>query len=257
MSDPILRIEGLHATVEDLQILRGIDLEVPQGEIHALMGPNGSGKSTLAQVLLGHPAFEVTQGRILFKGEDVTELGPDERAKRGMFLAFQYPVEVPGVSVSNFLRTAANAVRDEDIPVREFMQSLRENMEALGMDPAFAGRSINEGFSGGEKKRNEILQLAMLKPELAILDETDSGLDIDALRIVADSVNRLKGPEIGFLVITHYMRILEYLKPDRVHILMAGRVVRSGGEELARELEDKGYEELRAEFGVTEEPASA
>ena len=259
MADPILVVSDLHASVEDKPILRGVDLEVPKGEVHALMGPNGSGKSTLAQVLLGHPGFEVTKGKVFFKGEDVTDLAPEDRAQRGMFLAFQYPVEVAGVSVSNFLRTALNAIRSEDVPIREFMTELRTAMTDLGMDTAFANRSVNEGFSGGEKKRNEILQLAMLKPELAVLDETDSGLDIDALRIVSEAVNKLKGPEIAFLVITHYARILNHLKPDVVHILLGGRVVRSGGPELANELEEKGYEELRKEFGIdtdeaTEEP---
>jgi Fe-S cluster assembly ATP-binding protein len=255
MADPILKINDLHVTVEGKPILRGIDLEVPKGEIHAIMGPNGSGKSTLASVLLGHPAYEITQGTITFKGEDVTELDPDERARLGMFLAFQYPVEVPGVSVTNFLRTAMNAVREQDVPIREFMTTLRETLKILGMDESFARRNLNEGFSGGEKKRAEILQLAMLKPELAVLDETDSGLDIDGVRIVAESVNKLKGPDIGFVVITHYTRILNYITPDVVHILLGGRIVRSGGADLASHLEEVGYEALRAEFGVSSDEA--
>jgi Fe-S cluster assembly ATP-binding protein len=253
--EPILKIEDLHATVEDKTILRGVDLAVPQGEIHALMGPNGSGKSTLAQLLLGHPAYQITKGRILFRGEDVTELAPEDRAKLGMFLAFQYPVEVAGVSVSNFLRTAMSAVQGKDVPVREFMGRLNETLAELGMDPSFARRNINEGFSGGEKKRNEILQLALLRPALAVLDETDSGLDIDAVRLVAESVNRLKGPDIAFLVITHYTRILNYITPDVVHILLGGRIVRSGGKELADRLEEVGYDEIKAEFGVATDEA--
>jgi Fe-S cluster assembly ATP-binding protein len=255
MSDPILVIEDLHASVEGQSILRGVDLAVPKGEVHALMGPNGSGKSTLAQILLGHPAYEVTQGRILFKGQDITGLTPEDRAKSGMFLAFQYPVEVPGVSVSNFLRTAMSAVRGQDVPVREFMAELNETMKVLGMDPAFARRNINEGFSGGEKKRNEVLQLTLLKPELAVLDETDSGLDIDALKHVAEAVNRLRGPAIGFLIITHYRRILDYIEPDGVHILLGGRIVSSGGPELAHRLEAEGYESLRREHGVSTDHA--
>jgi Fe-S cluster assembly ATP-binding protein len=255
MSQPILSINDLHVSVEGNPILRGVDLEVPKGEVHTIMGPNGSGKSTLAQVLLGHPAFEITQGSITFKGDDITELDPDERARRGMFLAFQYPVEVPGVSVSNFLRTAMGAVRGEDIPVREFMGELRESLKSLGMDESFARRNLNEGFSGGEKKRAEILQLAMLRPELAVLDETDSGLDIDGVRVVAEAANKLKSPDIGFVIITHYTRILKYVTPDVVHILLGGRVVRSGGTDLADHLEEVGYEELRKEFGVESDQA--
>ena len=254
-ADPILVIDDLHVSVEDTPILRGVNLEIPRGQVHAIMGPNGSGKSTLAQVMLGHPAYEVTQGSIRFKGTDITELAPDERARLGMFLAFQYPVEVPGVSVSNFLRTAMGAVRGTDVPVREFMTELRETLKELGMDESFARRNLNEGFSGGEKKRAEILQLALIKPELAVLDETDSGLDIDGVRIVAEAVNRLKGPDIGFVVITHYTRILNYITPDVVHILLGGRVVRSGGNELAAHLEEVGYEALRKEFGVDTDEA--
>ena len=255
MAERFLEIHDLHVTVEGKPILRGVDLEIPKGEVHAIMGPNGSGKSTLAQVLLGHPAYVITQGTITFKGQDVTELAPDERAKLGMFLAFQYPVEVPGVSVSNFLRTAMNSVRGSDIPVREFMTQLRESLKELGLDESFARRNLNEGFSGGEKKRAEILQLALLKPELAVLDETDSGLDIDGVRIVADAVNHLKGPDIGFVVITHYTRILNFITPDQIHILLGGRVVRSGGEEIGAHLEEVGYAKLREEFGVASDEA--
>jgi Fe-S cluster assembly ATP-binding protein len=227
--------------VEDKQILRGVDLTVEAGRVHALMGPNGSGKSTLAYALAGHPGYRVTGGKVTFKGEDVLDMTPDERARAGMFLAMQYPVEVPGVSVTNFLRTAMNAVRGEDIPVREFAKDL------LDMDPRFAERNLNEGFSGGEKKRHEILQMALLRPELAILDETDSGLDVDALRVVAEGVNRLRGPQLGVLLITHYTRILRYISPDVVHVMVGGRVVETGGPELADQLEAEGYERWRGD----------
>jgi Fe-S cluster assembly ATP-binding protein len=247
MPDATLVIEDLHVAVEDKQILRGVDLTVEPGRVHALMGPNGSGKSTLAYALAGHPRYRVTGGKVSFKGEDVLGLTPDERARLGMFLAMQYPVEVPGVSVTNFLRTAINAVRGEDVPVREFARELREQMRLLDMDPKFAERSLNEGFSGGEKKRHEILQMALLRPELAILDETDSGLDIDALRVVADGVNQLRGPGLGILLITHYTRILRYITPDFVHVMVDGRVVQSGGRELADDLEASGYERWRSE----------
>lgn len=252
MSKPILVIENLHASVEGTEILRGVDLELPRGQVHALMGPNGSGKSTLANVLMGHPSYEVTSGRIIFKGQDVTELEADEKSRLGMFLAFQYPVEVPGVSMMNFLRQSLNARREEDIKPREFRGLLDSKLKLLGMDKAFARRNLNEGFSGGEKKRNEILQLALLEPELAILDETDSGLDIDAVRIVSESVNAMRGPGIGFLVITHYMRILNYLDPDVVHIMLNGKIVKSGGSELARELEEQGYKSVREQYGEPE-----
>jgi Fe-S cluster assembly ATP-binding protein len=242
MPDTTLVIEDLHVDVADKQILRGVDLTVESGKVHALMGPNGSGKSTLAYALAGHPGYRVTGGKVTFKGEDVLDLTPDERARLGMFLAMQYPVEVPGVSVTNFLRTAMNAVRGEDIPVREFAKDLREQMRLLDMDPRFAERNLNEGFSGGEKKRHEILQMALLRPELAILDETDSGLDVDALRVVAEGVNRLRGPHLGVLLITHYTRILRYIKPDFVHVFVAGKIVQEGGPELAEELEANGYE---------------
>ena len=247
MPDATLVIEDLHVAVEDKQILRGVDLTVEPGRVHALMGPNGSGKSTLAYALAGHPRYRVTGGKVSFKGEDVLGLKPDERARLGMFLAMQYPVEVPGVSVTNFLRTAINAVRGEDVPVREFARELREQMRLLDMDPKFAERSLNEGFSGGEKKRHEILQMALLRPELAILDETDSGLDVDALRVVAGGVNRLRGPGLGILLITHYTRVLRYISPDFVHVMVEGRVVQSGGPELADDLEASGYERWRSD----------
>jgi Fe-S cluster assembly ATP-binding protein len=247
MPDATLVIEDLHVNVEDKQILRGVDLAVEQGRVHALMGPNGSGKSTLAYALAGHPRYRVTGGKVSFKGEDVLALKPDERARLGMFLAMQYPVEVPGVSVTSFLRTAMNAFRGEDVPVREFAKQLREQMQLLGMDPGFAERSLNEGFSGGEKKRHEILQMALLRPELAILDETDSGLDVDALRVVAEGVNRMRGPHLGILLITHYTRILRYIAPDVVHVMVEGAIVQSGGPELADELEAHGYERWRGD----------
>jgi len=250
MTEPILMVENLHAAAEETRILNGVELAVPKGGVHAIMGPNGSGKSTLANVLMGHPAYTVTAGRVLFKGQDVTTMPPDERARLGMFLAFQYPVEIPGVSVLNFLRTATNAVRGRDVPIREFRELVKEKVELLGMDMSFARRNLNEGFSGGEKKRNEILQLSVLAPALAILDETDSGLDIDAIKTVAAAVNRMRGPEVSFLVITHYLRVLTYLEPDMVHVLMGGRVVRSGGPELAHRLEAEGYEGLRKGLGL-------
>ena len=245
MSDPILQISGLEVAVDDTPILKGVDLTVPQGEVHALMGPNGSGKSTLAYALAGHPRYRITGGAATFKGTDVLSLTPDERAKLGIFLAMQYPVEVPGVSVTNFLRTAVNAVKGEDVPVRQFAKELREQMRLLQMDPKFAERSLNEGFSGGEKKRHEILQMALLGPQLAILDETDSGLDIDALKVVSEGVNRMRGPDLGVLLITHYTRILRYIAPDVVHVMLGGRIVQTGGRELADELEEHGYERLR------------
>jgi Fe-S cluster assembly ATP-binding protein len=247
MPDATLVIEDLHVAVDNKQILRGVDLTVEPGRVHALMGPNGSGKSTLAYALAGHPRYRVTGGKVTFKGEDLLDLRPDERARLGMFLAMQYPVEVPGVSVTNFLRTAINAIRGEDVSVREFARELREQMRLLDMDPKFAERSLNEGFSGGEKKRHEILQMALLHPELAILDETDSGLDVDALRVVADGVNRLRGPGLGILLITHYTRILRYISPDFVHVMVDGRVVESGGPELADQLESEGYERWRGD----------
>ena len=240
-----LQISGLTVEVEGQEILHGLDLTLAMGETHALMGPNGSGKSTLAYAIAGHPAYTITGGQVLIDGTDILELTPDERAQLGLFLAMQYPTEIPGVSLTNFLRTSLNALRDQDIPVRQFMTDLRAQFEQLDMDPAFMQRNVNEGFSGGEKKRFEILQMAMVKPRYAILDETDSGLDIDALKVVSVGVNRLRGPEMGMLLITHYTRILRYITPDRVHVMFAGRIVESGGPELAEELEEHGYERLR------------
>jgi Fe-S cluster assembly ATP-binding protein len=246
----MLKIENLQVEIDGQEIVKGLDLEVNKGEIHAIMGPNGSGKSTLANVLMGHPRYEVTAGSITFEGEDVFELEPDERAKLGMFLAFQYPSEVPGVSVANFLRTAVNSVREEELSPMEMYRLLQEKMAIMKMDPKFAERYLNEGFSGGEKKRNEILQMLMLDPTLAIMDETDSGLDIDALQVVARGVNELRGPEFSAIIITHYQRILRYIEPDQVHVMLDGRIVTSGGKELALELEEKGYEWVRQEFGA-------
>jgi Fe-S cluster assembly ATP-binding protein len=246
-----LVIRDLHASVEGKPILKGLDLTIKQGEVHALMGPNATGKSTLAYALMGHPRYEITQGEILFNGESLLEKDPSERARAGLFLAFQYPVAIPGVSVANFLRTAINARRraadsqDKGIPVPEFRTLLKEKMDLLEMPHDFAGRYLNEGFSGGEKKRAEILQLATLDPQIAILDETDSGLDIDALRIVAGGVNALAGPNLGVLIITHYQRILDYIKPEFVHIMLGGRIVESGGSELAKQLEKQGYAWVR------------
>jgi Fe-S cluster assembly ATP-binding protein len=247
-----LRIKNLHVRVEDQEILKGLNLEINKGEIHAIMGPNGSGKSTLANTLMGHPAYEVTAGEIWFRGQNIVDMSPDERSRLGLFLAFQYPSTIPGVSVANFLRSAINARRKlgnpadngsgKGISMREFRKLLKEKMAMLKMDPAFARRYLNDGFSGGEKKRMEILQMAMLRPQIAVLDETDSGLDIDALRIVSEGVNQLMNPELGVLVITHYQRILDYVQPQHVHILLNGRIVLSGGPELALELEDKGYD---------------
>ncbi|CAN5631430.1 Fe-S cluster assembly ATPase SufC [soil metagenome] len=255
MSEPLLKIENLHAVVAEdgTEILRGLDLELGRGEIHAIMGPNGSGKSTLSKVLSGHPGYEVTEGSITFRGEDLLELEVDERARAGIFLAFQYPVDIPGVSIANFMRTALQANRPgEEVDIFDFQEELLDRMRLLDMDPVFAERSVNEGFSGGEKKRNEILQLAMLQPALAVLDETDSGLDIDALKIVAAAVNSLhqQHGETTYLLITHYQRILNFIKPDHVHVMVGGRIVRSGGLELAEELEASGYETFREPAGV-------
>jgi Fe-S cluster assembly ATP-binding protein len=245
----MLKIENLRVEIDGQEIVKGLDLEVGEGEIHAIMGPNGSGKSTFANVLMGHPRYEVTGGSITFRGEDVFELEPDERAKLGMFLAFQYPSEVPGVSVANFLRTAVNSVREEELSPMDMYRLIQEKMKIMQMDPKFAERYLNEGFSGGEKKRNEILQMLMLEPKLAIMDETDSGLDIDALQVVAKGVNELRGPEFSAIIITHYQRILRYIEPDHVHVMLDGRIVTSGAKELADELEDKGYDWVRQEFG--------
>ena len=256
-----LEIRNLHVSVDgdDEMILRGLDLTVRKGEIHALMGPNGSGKSTLANVLMGNPAYEVHEGEVLLDGENLLDLEPDERSRAGLFLAFQYPVAIPGVTLGNFLRHAINARMKADdpdskgIPIPKFARLMRQKMTQLHIDHSFAGRYLNEGFSGGEKKRAEVLQMAVLEPEIAVLDETDSGLDIDALRIVADGVNALTGPDMGALVITHYQRMLNYIKPDYVHVLYGGRIVESGGPELALELEEKGYEWIRERHEALEQ----
>ncbi|MEA3351877.1 MAG: Fe-S cluster assembly ATPase SufC [Chloroflexota bacterium] len=249
-----LVIKNLYVRVDDNEILKGVNLTVRQGEIHALMGPNGTGKSTLAYALMGHPKYTITAGEILFKGKNIVELEVDKRSHLGLFLAFQYPVAIPGVTVANFLRTTINAHRkakdteDKGMPIPEFRTLLKERMDLLKMDHAIAGRYLNEGFSGGEKKRAEVLQMATLRPEIAILDETDSGLDIDALRIVSDGINALRGSSFGALVITHYQRILNYIKPDYVHVMLDGRVVESGGPELAQRLEEQGYDWLREKY---------
>lgn len=249
----MLKISNLHARVEDKDILKGINLEVKPGEIHAIMGPNGSGKSTLSSVIAGKEDYEVTDGEIVFEGEDIRELAAEERAHKGIFLSFQYPVEIPGVTVTNFMKTAINETRKaqglEEMPANEMLKKIREKSEMLDIDRKFLSRSLNEGFSGGEKKRNEIFQMAMLEPKLAILDETDSGLDIDALRIVANGVNKLRNSENAVVIITHYQRLLEYIVPDYVHVLFNGRIVKSGGKELALELEEKGYDWIKQ--GVT------
>ncbi len=249
MSD--LKITDLHVRIEDKEILKGLDLEVSKGQIHALMGPNGSGKSTLANAIMGHPAFEITQGSIEFQGEDVTEADPEERSRMGLFMAFQYPVAIPGVTVAKYLRMAVNAHREarglKEIKLKDFRVTTEEAMELANIPKEFSSRYLNDGFSGGEKKRMEILQLAMLRPQMAVLDETDSGLDIDALRVVADGVNRFAGPDMGVLIITHYQRILHMVKPDAVHVMYDGRIVKAGGPELVGELEDRGYGWIREE----------
>lgn len=246
----MLQIKNLHASVDDKEILKGINLTVNAGEIHAIMGPNGAGKSTLSSVIAGNEAFEVTEGEILLEGEDIDELAPEDRAHKGVFLSFQYPVEIPGVSVTNFIKTAINESRKarglEDMPASEMLKLIKEKSELLEIDRKFLSRSLNEGFSGGEKKRNEIFQMAMLNPKLAILDETDSGLDIDALRIVANGVNKLKSKDNAIIVITHYQRLLEHIVPDFVHVLYDGKIVKTGGKELALELEEKGYDWIKA-----------
>jgi len=251
---PILVIRNLRVAIEGKEILRGVDLEVRTGEVHAIMGPNGSGKSTLAAVLAGREEYEVLEGEILFDGQNLLEMEPEERARAGLFLAFQYPVEIPGVTMATFLRTALNEIRkargQEPLDPMEFLKIARERMHWVGIEPEFLQRGVNEGFSGGEKKRNEIFQLLLLEPRLAILDETDSGLDIDALKIVASGVNRMRSPERAFVVITHYQRLLNYIVPDFVHVLYEGRIVRSGGKELALELEERGYDWLRSEEEV-------
>ncbi|HEX5695207.1 MAG TPA: Fe-S cluster assembly ATPase SufC [Acidimicrobiia bacterium] len=242
---PLLQIENLHASAGEIEILRGVDLTILPGEIHALMGPNGSGKSTLASVLMGHPSYQVTQGRILYKGEDVTKASASNRGAAGMFLAFQHPEAIPGVSVIQFLRQALSNRSGIDLTVLELRLKVMDAMKDLGMEAEFADRYLNEGFSGGERKRNEVLQMAVLKPDLAIMDETDSGLDIDALRTVAEGVNQLTGPDRGFLIITHYQRLLDYVTPDQVHIFMDGSILESGGPELAARLEEEGYDSFR------------
>jgi Fe-S cluster assembly ATP-binding protein len=247
-----LEVRGLHATVEGKEILRGIDLTVRQGEIHALMGPNGSGKSTLSNVIMGRPGYVVTDGTVLLNNEDITALTADERAKRGLFLAMQYPTEIPGVSVVNFLRTAYNSIKGGQVSALEFRKHMKTQMERLGVEDSMVQRYVNQGFSGGEKKRNEVLQLAVLEPAIALLDETDSGLDIDSLKLVAESVNDLAGPDLGVLIITHYQRMLNYITPAFVHVMMQGKIVRSGGPELSHQLEDKGYEGIRRELGLDE-----
>ena len=245
-----LEIRDLWVNVEDTPILKGVNLTVPRGEVHALMGPNGAGKSTLGKVIAGDPGYEVVRGQILLDGEDVTGLEPDERARKGLFLAFQYPVEVPGVTIANFLRLALQARRGEEVALGEFYGKLQRALETLEWDEAYVTRYLNEGFSGGEKKRNEILQLMVLEPAYAILDETDSGLDIDALKVVAKGVNAMRGPDFGALVITHYQRLLNYIVPDVVHVMMDGRIVKTGGRELALELEERGYDWLKEEVGA-------
>jgi Fe-S cluster assembly ATP-binding protein len=247
----MLQIKNLHARVEDKDILRGINLTVNAGEVHAIMGPNGSGKSTLSAVIAGNENYEVTEGAVYLEGEDLADLAPEERAHKGVFLSFQYPIEIPGVSVTNFMKTAINESRkakgQEEMPANEMLKLIREKSELLEIDRKFMSRSLNEGFSGGEKKRNEIFQMAMLNPKLAILDETDSGLDIDALRIVANGVNKLKSEKNAVIVITHYQRLLDYIVPDFVHVLFNGKIVKSGGKELAYELEEKGYDWIKQE----------
>jgi Fe-S cluster assembly ATP-binding protein len=258
-NEPLLVIEDLHAGIEGQEILKGVNLTVDRGEIHAMMGPNGSGKSTLAYIIAGHPNYEVHAGRVIYKGENILELGPDERAQMGLFLAFQYPTAIPGVTMANFLRVAANSVRaarakaGQDVAVftpREFRRTLRERMAQLNIDESIATRYLNDGFSGGEKKRAEILQMAMIEPEMCIMDETDSGLDIDALRVVSDGVNKLFNDNMGMLLITHYQRMLNYITPTYVHVMMDGRIVRSGGPEVAADLEAQGYDWLKDQVAV-------
>jgi Fe-S cluster assembly ATP-binding protein len=251
MTETLLEIKDLRANIAGKEILTGLSLRINAGEVHAIMGPNGSGKSTLANVLMGNPAYEITGGEILFKGQRLNDMAPDERARAGLFLAFQYPVAIPGVTMVNFLRQALNARRGAEVPIREFRETLFSKMDLLKMDQEFARRYVNDGFSGGEKKRAEMLQMAMLQPSLAVLDETDSGLDIDALRTVAEGVNALMNPEMGLLLITHYQRLLNYIQPQFVHVLIDGRIVRSGGPELALELEETGYDELESAAAAT------
>jgi Fe-S cluster assembly ATP-binding protein len=247
----MLKVKNLHASIEDKEILKGINLEIQPGEVHAIMGPNGSGKSTLSSVIAGREEYEMTEGEMMFEGEDLNELDPEERAHKGVFLSFQYPVEIPGVSVTNFIKTAINAQRkahgQPDMPANDMLKMIREKSEMLEIDRKFLSRSLNQGFSGGEKKRNEIFQMAMLEPKLSILDETDSGLDIDALKIVANGVNKLRSKDNAVLLITHYQRLLDYIVPDYVHVLVDGKIVKSGGKELAYELEERGYDWVKQE----------
>lgn len=255
MSVPHLIIDNLHVSAGDKEILQGLSLEIKGGEVHAIMGPNGTGKSTLAVTLMGHPHFTVTQGSVTLDGENVLEMGVDERARKGLFLAMQYPSEISGVTTADFLRTAINAKRGpgNELSLMKFIRLLEEKMKILEMDESFAHRYLNEGFSGGEKKRNEILQMMLLEPRICILDEIDSGLDIDALKIVANGVNSMRSPERGFLIITHYQRLLDYIKPDFVHVMMQGRIVKSGGPELALRLEEEGYDAIKEELGIKDE----
>jgi len=245
MSQTLLVIENLHVTVEGKPILKGVSVELAAGEVHAIMGPNGSGKSTLSFCLMGHPKYAITEGRILYQGRDIAALPPDERAKAGIFLAFQYPTAIPGVTIANFLRSALKAVRVGEVSIKEFRQLVKAQMKTLGIQDGFMNRYVNDGFSGGEKKRLEILQLAVLQPRLAVLDETDSGLDIDALQVVASGINAMRTPQRGILLITHYQRLLNYIKPDRVHVMVDGVIARSGGAELALELEREGYKAFK------------
>lgn len=242
----LLEIKDLHVSVENKEILKGVDLSIPAGEVHAIMGPNGSGKSTLSYALMGHPRYTVTSGQVLLGGESILEWTPDERARKGMFLCFQYPTSIPGVTLPNYLRTVLKSVRGADVPVKDFRRELKESMESLAMKEEFLKRYVNDGFSGGEKKRNEILQMSLMKPRLAILDEVDSGLDIDALRIIAENLQAMRAPERSMLLITHYQRILNYLTLDRVHVFSGGRIIKSGGRDLAERLEKEGYESVIA-----------
>ena len=255
MSGSVLEIKNLHVSIEDKQILKGVDLTIKGGEFHAIMGPNGTGKSTLASAIMGHPLYEITEGSITLDGEDVLEMEVDERARAGLFLAMQYPSEISGVTTSDFLRSAINAKREEgdEIPLMEFIKELDETLDFLEIDKSMATRYLNEGFSGGEKKRNEILQLMLLKPAIGILDEIDSGLDIDALKVVSKGINKLRDENFGTLIITHYQRLLNYITPDYVHVMMQGRVVKSGGPELAKRLEAEGYEWIKEELGIEDE----
>lgn len=259
MSVPNLKIENLHVSIDDKEILKDFNLEINGGEIHAIMGPNGTGKSTLASAIMGHPKYEITSGSVTLDGEDVLEMEVDERARAGMFLAMQYPSEISGITNADFLRSAINANREEgnELSLMKFIRKMDEKMDALDMDQSFAQRYLNEGFSGGEKKRNEILQLLMLEPKIAILDEIDSGLDIDALKVVAQGVNQMRGEEFGCLIITHYQRLLDYITPDKVHVMMQGRIVKSGGSELAERLEAEGYDWIKEELGIEDERVDA